>query len=124
MSKCTGCGKFCLNENYMLSLSASKEDILRWEEEDREDILQYVGRIGDSGDLWISPVTGEELSRCPFLRKVRNEPRYICKIQDTKPATCRGYPYNIRQMKNDGCEIPVVYKQVSVIKVVRFIRTS
>lgn len=30
--------------------------------------------------------------RCPFLKKVRNKDEYLCKIHETKPATCRGFP--------------------------------
>jgi len=45
-----------------------------------------------SFDLWFDPDTGEELYRCPFLRKVRNKDRYRCRIHDTKPSRCRDFP--------------------------------
>lgn len=30
--------------------------------------------------------------RCPFLKKVRNESKYVCKINDTKPIICKEFP--------------------------------
>ncbi len=91
--ECQRCGACCLHYWW---LSAQPEDIDRWELEGREDILQYADldlylMIGET-DLWISPETGEELSRCPFLRKVRNQPVYRCKIYDTRPVVCRRFP--------------------------------
>lgn len=117
--KCQQCGKCC--EWGGPSLSASKDDVERWEEEGREDILQYIDYISVkecpkcgkspqsekencdtcgiklelkviSADLWFDPVTGEELQKCPFLRKVRNKNEFQCRIHDTKPGTCKDFP--------------------------------
>jgi len=44
-----------------------------------------------SGDLWISPTTGEERPRCPFVRKDSNRLTYRCTIYDTRPQVCRDY---------------------------------
>ena len=43
------------------------------------------------GDLWVSERTGEEATRCPFVRKDRNRPTYRCTIYDTRPEVCRNY---------------------------------
>lgn len=109
---CTGCGKCCINASYMGSMVATAEDMQRWREEEREDILQYAIQLPhmESADLWIHPVSGAELTRCPFVRK--SGPRYICKIHDTRPAVCRGHPYGHAQMIDIGCEIPVTIKRV------------
>jgi Fe-S-cluster containining protein len=96
---CTRCGRCCLNESYMGNLSATAEDVDRWEAEGRYDILRYES----IGDLWIK--NGEECTRCPFLRKDRGAERHKCRIHDTKPEECRGYPYDYEQMVQDGCEI-------------------
>jgi len=32
-------------------------------------------------------------TRCPFLKKARNRLGYICAIHETKPNTCREFPY-------------------------------
>lgn len=116
---CHRCGKCC--DWGGPSLSATKNDIKRWKKEGREDILRYVEFIRVKAcpkckkgfppnekicnicgvklrwetivtDLWFDPVTGEELQRCPFLRKVRNRSEYRCKIHETKPETCRDSP--------------------------------
>ena len=43
-------------------------------------------------DLWVDRENdGTERSRCPFVRKVRNQPRYLCTIYDTRPQVCRDY---------------------------------
>ncbi len=44
------CGNCCLNLNDSCCTTADEEDLLRWEEEERWDILDYI----DGGDLWIS----------------------------------------------------------------------
>jgi Fe-S-cluster containining protein len=54
-------------------------------------------------DLWINPETGEDANRCPFLRKVRNENKYRCLIQDTKPEYCRQYPEDEEFARKTGC---------------------
>ena len=58
----TGCGKCC--EKYGDYLQATDEDIELWERK-APWILAYVDTI--LGDLWINPVTGEEVHRCPWI---------------------------------------------------------
>ena len=77
-------------------LTAYTEDIERWMDEGREDILQYadmyIYSITGAADLWFHPETDEELSRCPFLRKVGDKGVHECEIYDTRPMMCRGFP--------------------------------
>jgi Fe-S-cluster containining protein len=84
-SPCTNCGKCCTNRSFMGSMSATIEDVERWGREGRDDILAYE----DGGDLWIKD--GEELYRCPFVRKVRGQNRYLYTIYETRPQVCRDY---------------------------------
>jgi Fe-S-cluster containining protein len=44
-------------------------------------------------DLWVDDQhpDGRELTRCPFVRKVRNQNRYMCTIYETRPKVCRDY---------------------------------
>ena len=56
-------------------------------------------------DLWISPVTGCDTSRCPWLRKLPGREKYKCRIHDHRPDACRGYPVDVEQMVLDGCEM-------------------
>lgn len=109
MKACTQCGRCCTNPGFMGSLSASGADVLRWREEGREDILAWVAQLGEGddpwGDLWISPRTGEEAHRCPFVRKVRGQEKYNCTIYETRPETCRRYPQAVDHMKTVDCEM-------------------
>lgn len=107
---CTRCGKCCTNASYMLSLFATADDVARWRREGRDDILRYAAVLGPRGsaDLWIDPASGKELPRCPFLKRPRaGGGKYSCSIHQTRPDVCRGYPYAIEQMREDGCEIPL-----------------
>jgi uncharacterized protein len=103
--ECTRCGKCCTNERYMSTLWATEEDVKRWIAQRRWDILAWVHIFWrgnqypetyfesepTSADLWISPITGNEHSRCPFVRKDPNRPTYRCMIYDTRPQVCRDY---------------------------------
>lgn len=105
MKPCTQCGRCCTNAKFMGSMQASPEDLARWKREQRYDILQYACQLGSFADLWISPRTGEELSRCPFVRKRRNKPIYDCTIYDTRPEVCREYPHYVSHMQIIDCEM-------------------
>ena len=93
-SPCTNCGRCCTNPNYMLTLSATGEDVKRWRRQRRYDILRFAWVLGPPNnphaDLWVDS-EGNERSRCPFVRKVRDQPRYLCSIYDTRPQVCRDY---------------------------------
>lgn len=89
---------------YYTALSATESDILRWRSEGRSDILEWVGIVGDPPshggyDLWINPITGRE-GRCPWLKKLPNGDRYICRIYDTRPEECKNFPVHKEQMKH------------------------
>ena len=43
--------------------------------------------------------------RCPWLRKLPNQEKYICRIYHDRPDDCRHYPVNIDQMISDDCEM-------------------
>jgi hypothetical protein len=79
--------------------TADEEDLERWERDGRQDILDYVV----FGDLWISPRTGEDLTRCPWRRKLPNKDKYIYRIHDSKPKHCRDYPLSKKHALLTGC---------------------
>lgn len=100
--ECQQCGRCCLK--YGACLCATDEDIELWERTGRQDILEWIGMLlGELPDLWINPSTGEEASRCPFLRKLPGKNKYICRIYNAKPEICREYPVNKKQVLEDGC---------------------
>ncbi len=99
MKDCNLCGKCCAHyADGGLSASSSEID---WWETYRPEIARYVS----DGKIWISPVTGNQLVRCPWLRKLPNQPRYICRIYDDRPDDCKHYPVTIEQMVRDECEM-------------------
>ena len=96
---CNQCGKCCINYSNG-GLSASTSEIEAWDN-NRPDIFRYVR----DGEIWIDPNTGEQLTRCPWLRKEDNQNKYTCEIYDDRPDDCRYYPVMIEDMIRDGCEM-------------------
>lgn len=82
---CQQCGHCCLNLSDAIATCATEADVRRWEAAGRDDILVWVDPIavGDAHvyDIWINPKTGEDVRRCPWLRKVRGADRYVCRIR-------------------------------------------
>lgn len=84
--KCRRCGRCCIESQG--HLQATLEDLDRWKKEGRKDILQFAYVMLNSfADLWFDPTTGEELSDCPFLRKL-GRAKYECTIHGTAPEQC------------------------------------
>lgn len=101
---CTQCGHCCLNLD-AYQACATKEDVLMWEEHGRDDILEWVEEIMPGVyDIWISPRTGDDVNRCPWLRKLPKQEKYICRIQDVKPDICRNYPHTLKHGEETGCK--------------------
>lgn len=106
---CVQCGNCCLNLSDAFSSSVDMAEISRWRSEERWDILNWV-HIFDFdgkeafGDIWISPNTGDEVHRCPWLRKLPRQNKYKCRIHDTKPAHCRNYPKSKKHALTTGCK--------------------
>jgi len=105
--KCIQCGNCCLNLYDAFSTCATEDDIAMWQNEGREDILEWVDPIQLGThfvyDIWISPVTGEDVQRCPWLRKLPKQDKYVCRIHDFKPEHCRKYPRSKKHAKETGC---------------------
>jgi len=84
------------------------EDIELWEKEWRDDILAWVVNVSTEDfpiwDVWIRPTTGEDVVRCPWLRKLPNKNKYICRIHDVKPKHCREYPKSRKHAEETGCK--------------------
>ncbi|WP_426415359.1 hypothetical protein [Aestuariirhabdus sp. LZHN29] len=53
----------------------------------------------------MDPDTGEQLERCPWLRKAPGRPLYTCDIYYDRPDDCKHYPVSVGQMIRDGCEM-------------------
>ena len=99
MKECNQCGKCCTRYGGG-GLSASASEI-QWWETFRPEIFRYVA----DGEIWVSPVTGKQMARCPWLRKLPNQSKYICRIYHDRPDDCRHYPVSIDDMVRDECEM-------------------
>jgi len=99
LKECNQCGKCCVHYSDG-GLSASESEI-EWWEAYRPAIASY----SSNGKIWISPVTGKQMVRCPWLRKLPNQNKYVCRIYFDRPDDCRHYPVTIDQMIRDECEM-------------------
>jgi len=106
--KCKQCGNCCLSLGDAFQTCATDEDIKLWEDNWRDDILEWVSviELGELSiyDIWISPKTGDDVTRCPWLRKLPNKNKYVCRIHDVKPEHCRNYPKSREHAKKTGCK--------------------
>ena len=110
---CQQCGKCCEELGHTLTLSSG--EVRKWEAYENlvpsnfgyyypSDFIYVFEGIGFA-DLWFHPVTGDELSRCPFLR--RKGIKYECLIHDTglKPDICKEFPVDsdTGELWNESC---------------------
>jgi Fe-S-cluster containining protein len=96
---CTQCGKCCKNYSDG-GLSATASEIEYWEVF-RPAIYSFVSE----GKIWVSPNTGQQLKRCPWLRQLPGQEKYACDIYYDRPDDCKHYPVTIEQMLKDDCEM-------------------
>ena len=101
---CIQCGHCCLELPDAYQASVPDSDVLRWERENRYDILERVDLFAGLNDIWISPKSGEPVNRCPWLRKLPKKDKYICRIHETKPEHCRKFPKSKRHALENGCK--------------------
>jgi len=96
---CNQCGKCCtLYGGGGLTATSSEID---WWETHSPDVFRYVS----DGQIWVSPDTGEQMATCPWLRKLPNQDKYICRIYYDRPDECKHYPVTIDEMIRDECEM-------------------
>ncbi len=85
-TRCLCCGDCC--ESFGGHLHVSKADLERWRNQERDDLLARVNRLGW---IWVDPQTKQLEERCPFLERF-DAKTATCRIQETKPDICRDYP--------------------------------
>ncbi len=108
---CKRCGHCCTELDGGYHFTADISEVGLWAEE-APHLLDWVvpihfGPEPEFYDGWISPATGEEVTRCPWLRCYKHQ-RYKtkgahCLIQNYKPSACKEYPRNILHALNTGC---------------------
>ena len=85
--ECTQCGWCCVD--LLNTFDASLEDIDRWKNEARYDILRYVGT---DGILFMGPETSKFVPVfCPFISFDSEKRIATCQIHYTKPDVCIDY---------------------------------
>ena len=109
MVECLQCGECC--RQFCDGVYAVQEDLLRWVDEGRTDILERFEVLQESGwanasqlgkkDILaltdetfplVNPKTGRSYrGRCPFLRKRYGKNEYYCRIHPTRPWVCAEY---------------------------------
>lgn len=99
MNDCNQCGKCCVKYSNG-GLSVTKSEIELWELF-KPEIFQYVS----DGKIWIDPKNGQQIERCPWLRKEPNQEKYTCDIYYDRPDDCKFYPVTIDEMERDECEM-------------------
>ena len=87
-----------------LELAGITADTPDPEREQRFDILEWVISFGGINEIWISPRTGEYVNRCPWLRKLPKQNKYICRIHETKPEHCQNFPKSKRHALDNCCK--------------------
>lgn len=65
----------------------------------------HISNFVSEGKIWIDPDTGKQLKRCPWLKQLPGEEKYICDIYFDRPDDCKHYPVTIEQMVKDECEM-------------------
>lgn len=103
---CRQCGNCCRILDYHDAVTAA--DVTLWERSGRQDILDRVGVFQRSGSepafrIWVEPETGNLAKKCPFLKHLPAEKRWICGIHDIKPRICREYPVSRKHGLMTGC---------------------
>ena len=99
MKECNQCGKCC--ERYSDGgLSATENEIEFW-----EIFRPHIYNFVSGGKIWIDPNTGDQIERCPWLRQLPNQGKYVCDIYYDRPDDCKHYPVTIEQMIKDECEM-------------------
>jgi len=105
---CRCCGHCCRNLPDAYNGCVSDADLRRWLERGRVDLTARVQTLdlGPNNKLhlaWIDPETGDNVERCPWLRRRPDRKGYLCAINDIKPDHCRAYPEHRKHATATGC---------------------
>ena len=89
--ECVRCGKCCLADMTAFVSGIEEEDIKRWKNEKRHDILHIIENEHSlwAGDHIISSRDGRYIHGCHFLSW--DEEQYSCSIYETRPIVCRNF---------------------------------
>ena len=104
---CKQCGRCCSLLGIEYELYVDEEDVRRWQDEGRDDILAWVAPAvyrDREYDFPVDPNTGDEVvGTCPFLRETPERGVTRCLIHDTRPRDCVGFPTFREEAGRIGC---------------------
>lgn len=106
---CRCCGQCCLTLIDAYNGCVSNEDLERWRQSGRDDILAWVKTLdlGPTNKLhtaWVDPESGDDVERCPWLIDRLNQKGHLCGIEEIKPDHCRAYPEHQSHAESTGCK--------------------
>ena len=67
--------------------------------EDKEKLIAHLTDEVVDCEMWFDPITGDEISLCPFLRKRHGRNEFECMVQNSKPKGCQDYICDPKDMK-------------------------
>ena len=83
---CLQCGQCC--ESFGGHLRCTPNDLARWREHGRDDLIAQSNRLGW---IWVDAQSKQPVSPCPFID--RSDPEATrCAIYVDRPDMCRDYP--------------------------------
>ena len=117
---CRQCGHCCLKLIDAYNGCVSDNDLLRWQQLGRNDILAWVKtlELGPGNKLhtaWVDPDTGDDVDRCPWLLDMIDGKGYLCGIDSIKPDHCRAYPEHDQHAGQTGCRGYSQPEDISVV---------
>jgi Fe-S-cluster containining protein len=103
---CQRCGNCCRHLQFRHELTS--EDVRRWHETNRHDILEWVAETKTAGgniafQIWRIPGTNQFAEVCPFLKQGGSNHEWRCAIHKVRPAICRHYPITRKHARMTGC---------------------
>ena len=106
---CRCCGHCCLTLIDAYNGCVSDEDLERWRQLGRDDILAWVKTLdlGPTNKLhmaWVDPESGDDVERCPWLIDRLDQNGHLCGIEEIKPDHCRAYPEHQKHAESTGCK--------------------
>lgn len=89
--KCQCCGWCCKN----VVINVCYSDIMRWEKEERLDILREISYIDNykkvGNGFYIAKTAFNPKQPCPFLKDG------LCSIYATRPLSCKDFPLGVKK---------------------------
>ena len=89
--QCLRCGLCC--KNYDSVEVTSKEQVEKWENEGREDVLNHLDVMIDEPGLFHAEIVSKSWTGCPMCRKAIGKQYYSCRVQSAKEhiPVCKSY---------------------------------